>query len=331
MSAAPTSHTAASASHHCAACNVSSNSDASHNRHLASKAHRKLSARVPASAPAQAPVAAAAAAVAAVTVSATLATPLPAPIFSSPILSLESLPAASSCPRASASISGVIPSSACPGTVHSPTDINGPSTKIRQQVSVCKSSNKIDDSHESAETDRQSAKSSSSVPRSSNSSNTQQPRDCTICKLTLHNSGDWQTHTFSNAHRKAEEAYVRGMLAAIHYMAKCLPLAPQPSAAAAAEIAASASLPPLTASADVDDFLNVARNPALRVLIASLQQHEDGLAWRSFIRAVAAGIGAVEYWQRNLLLSDADDEDDAAADCSDEDDGFDDEADIYDY
>ena len=94
-------------------------------------------------------------------------------------------------------------------------------------------------------------------------------------------------------------------------------------AAAAAE--APASLPPLTASADVGDFFNVAHNPALRALIEGLQQHEDGLAWRSFLRAVASGIGAVEHWQRNLPGIDDDD-----ADAHDEGGDLDDEADFYD-
>lgn len=192
---------------------------------------------------------------------------------------------------------------------------------------MCKSSNKIDDNRESAETDRQSAKSSNSVTHNSStnsSSNKQlQQHHCIICKVTLHNSGDQQTHLFSKAHRAAEQVYTRGMLAAIQYMAKCLSIAPAPpSSTAVAAAAVPASLSPLS-----DDYLNTSLNPALRALVEGLQQHEGGLAWRSFIRAVAAGCGAVDQWQRHLLFPE-----DGADDYLDEDgDDFDDEADIYEY
>jgi hypothetical protein len=143
--------------------------------------------------------------------------------------------------------------------------------------------------------------------------------------VTLHNSRDQQTHLFSKAHRAAEQVYVRGMLAAIQYMAKCLPLAPLPPTITAASAAPTSPLPLTAASAVADTFLDVARNPALRALIDELQQHSNGLAWRSFLSAVAAGIGAVEHWQRNQLLQlDEDEVDDG------EDENFDDEADTFD-
>jgi hypothetical protein len=210
--------------------------------------------------------------------------------------------------------------------VHSPTDISGPLTKSRQQDSVCKSSNKIDDGHESAEADRQREKSSSSgasTSCSSSSSNNQQQHHCTICNVTLHNSGSQQTHLSSKAHRTAEQVYTRGMQAAIEYMVKCLPVAPAPPSAAVAAALVPAPLSPLSC-----DYLSIALNPALRALVEGLQQHEDGLAWRSFLRAVAAGCGAVDQWQRHLPFI----EDAHCDDCVDEDgDDLDDEADVYEF
>jgi hypothetical protein len=315
-----------SATHHCAVCNVTSNSDASHTRHLASKAHRKRSTpRAACNAASQTPKGAAVAAV-----SVTLSPPLPAPVSSSPILSVEPCSPAFSRLPAAASSSASVPSSVCPDAVHSLTDLNAPS-KTRQPDSVCKSSNAKDDSHESAESDRSSSKSSSNVtPHSNSSSNhASQQHDCCVCKLTLHSDKDWHAHLRGNAHIRAEQAYVRGMLAAITYVSKCLPIAPCPPSAAAAVPPAAALLPP-SASPALDTFLSAAHNPALCALIDSLQQHQNGLAWRSFIDAVSRGLGAVAHWRRNLQLENefVDDGNEEYFDGDEE--YFDDEADIYD-
>jgi hypothetical protein len=204
--------------------------------------------------------------------------------------------------------------------VHSLTDLNAPS-KTRQPDSVCKSSNAKDDSHESAESDRSSSKSSSNVTHSNLSSNTSQHHDCAVCERTLHNESDWRAHLRGNAHCTAEQAYVRGMLAAITYVSQCLPIAPCPPAAV---LPAANQLPP-SASPALDTFLSAAHNPALRELIGSMQQHQNGLAWRSFLAAVSSDLGAVTDWRRNLQLEDEFD----AVDHGDEE-YFDDEGDVYD-
>jgi hypothetical protein len=224
-----------------------------------------------------------------------------------------------------ACIAAVIPSSVCPDAVHSPSDINGPSTKPRQLDSVCKSSTKIDDSHESAETDRHSGTSTSSNNSSSNS-NSSQRHHCSACDKILYSAADWQSHLGSNAHIKAEQAHARGMLAAIQYVEKCLLLAPLPPSAESASPAAPAAP---TVSPLSDAFLDVARNPALRALMGGLQQHSQGLAWRSFLRAVSQGTGAVDRWARHVPRDE--EYDDATADDAYDPNAFyDSEGDFYD-
>ena len=365
MSALPHNTSTTPISWHCDHCHITSNSDASHQRHVASKKHlKRVSGTATTGTPQQqqrnahnTTNAPAAHATVHVNVPATTL-PIPSPPLSdSPLTSslhISSEPSASLQPTSDVSPQPVsaVTSSACPSAVHSSPQQICPITK-NMTANVCKTSEKMHGLSEQAEVvgntvnhssssnsdinsinDNNSTNMSSSSSSNNNNSsgssnstisnaktsstdakqNSNQTAECRVCDQSFYSIRDYYSHLAGKSHSKAEIVYVRGMLAAVEYMSECISHAPTPPDEPETLRQKEESLPPLTSSDDLDDFFDLASNPAIAALQHSLANHQRGLAWRSFIHAVKGGLCEFNHWKRNMtntlaeLHSDYDDD-----------------------
>lgn len=325
----------------CTLCSVTSNSDASLQRHLQSKAHRAASQRA---ASAVAPSVASAAAAPSV---AALCAPLPSPVTSSssPLaeppsnLSRATAAAASAAAvPATAVVAAPVTSSTYPrAPLASPVDII---QLTRQPLKASKSSKQQDGNHELVEADGHGRNSSKQQAHSQLEQLQQQQSSyaCRICDVQCPSSANLRDHVRGAAHAKSEQAFRRGMHAALDYLSVSLSSAPAPptavvDAAAGSDSVGAVAMDVLTADGEVNPLFLTAANPAVRAMCDSLRAHEQGGAWRSFLAAVRAGMGEMQQWssafavrQQMLRLADGAEEDHPDECDDDEDDfGYDDE------
>jgi len=301
----------------CSICNVTSNSDASLQRHLQSKAHRTVTQRHACS-----QSAAAAASAATVASAASHSPPLsPIPSPASPLLeplANRSAAAAESnrLPVVATSVSAVAAAVALPVTssvchfATSSSSLGFHSTHDHPR-NVEKSFNEQDGRITgSAEDDGQGD--SSRMQQHSKQQQPQQPQQqqqhseplvCSICDVQCHSKANLRDHIGGSAHAKGERVFVRGMHAALDYVFRCVSSAPAPPSSSSASASAStSSLPVLTETGEVNEFYLSAANPAFRALCSSLHAHEQGGAWRSFIGAVRAGMSVQQQWSTEFAV-----------------------------
>lgn len=315
----------------CTICTVTSNSDASLQRHLQSKAHR---AAVKRAAGVVASSGAAAAAAAASNVATVLCSPLLSPVASSlsPLAEPPSNPSrataaasfAAAAAPATVSVAAPVTSSTHPrAPLASPVVSHHPHNRQPQKAS--KSSKQQDGFNELVEANGQGQNSSAQhSPPASHSAAAQQPPQqqqqqpqqqsyaCRICDVQCHSSANLHDHVDGTSHAKCEGAFLRGMHAALDYLSLSVSCAPSPPSAmsVAADPAASNSSAPatpvafdvLTADGEVNHLYMTAVNPAVRAMCDSLRAHEQGIAWRSLLAAVRGGMSEQQQWSSAFAL-----------------------------
>lgn len=294
----------------CSICNVTSNSDASLQRHLQSKAHRTVTQRHACS-----QSAAAAASAATVASAASHSPPLsPIPSPASPLLeplANRSAAAAESnrLPVVATSVSAVAAAVALPVTssvrpfATSSSSLGFHSTHDHPRNVEESFIEQDGRTTGSAEADGQGDSSRMQTQQQQQPQQPQQqqphtePLVCSICDVQCHSKANLRDHIGGAAHAKGERVFVRGMHAALDYLSRCVSSAPAPPSSSSASTSASASsLPVLTESGEVNEFYLSTANPAFRALCSSLHAYEQGGAWRSFLDAVRAGMSVQQQW-----------------------------------